>query len=86
MELKELKNCVTLTTNLNFELLYISERYKNICGIRILKSFCQKKNRQIEVRSALLSITLKDFFFEIHVQTCWDTWYDGMYSFIFDRE
>ena len=28
MELKELKNCVTLTTNLNIELLYISERYK----------------------------------------------------------
>ena len=44
MELKELKNCVTLTTNLNFELLYISERYKNICGTRILKSFCQKKS------------------------------------------
>ena len=64
MELKELKNCVTLTTNLNFELLYISERYKNICGTRILKSFFQKKkkNRQIEVRSALLSITLKEVY------------------------
>ena len=43
MELKELKNCVT--TNLNFELLYI-------LIFRILKFFLSKKNRQIEVRSA----------------------------------